>query len=362
MMYPAGRATRLRPLDIGDVLDETFQVYRRGFLPLITTMAIVLVPSALVMLVLGLVAGVGAGVGQSMFDRLSREAGMALIGVGIAAFVVILLLALVSAAAQLVASGACIRVISNVILGQPISIGEAYREAFGRFWSLLLVSICVGIPIALLVITCIGIPVAIYVGIGWSLVFPLILLEGQGAFDSIGRSWELVAGHRWRLLVIFILLILIQWLLLSIPSILVGLLSAGAVLLSGGSAVVELGMQVIQMVFQTAAQVLFTPIALITTTLLYYDLMVRKEAFDLQQRLPQAEIVPPMVYPRYGQQPPQYPPQAPGYPPYPQPPQGPGYPPSPQGPPPTPGYPPSPQQPPQTPGHPPYPPPGPPRQ
>lgn len=350
MMYPAGRATRLRPLDIGDVLDETFQVYRRGFLPLITTMALVLVPSALVMLVLGLVAGVGAGVGQSMFDRLSREAGMALIGVGIAAFVVILLLALVSAAAQLVASGACIRVISNVILGQPINIGEAYREAFGRFGRLLLASICVGIPIALLFITCIGIPVAIYVGIGWSLVFPLIMLEGQGTFDAIGRSWDLVAGHRWRLLVIFILLILIQWLLLSIPGVLIGLLSAGAILLSGGSAVVEMGMQVVQTVFQTAAQVLFTPVALITTTLLYYDLMVRKEAFDLQQRLPQTEIVPPTGYSPYGPPPSQYPP-------YGQPPQYP---------PPGPGYPPSPPQPPQTPGSPPYPPPppppGPPRQ
>jgi hypothetical protein len=364
MMYPAGRATRLRPLDIGDVLDETFQVYRRGFMPLITTMAIVLVPSAIVLLVLGIVAGVGAGVGQSMFDRLSREAGMVMIGAGIAAFIFILLLVLISAAAQLIASGACIRIASDVILGQPINIKQAYREAFGSFWRLLLASICVGIPIGVLVLlVCIGWPFAVYVGLGWSLVFPLIMLEGQGAFDSLGRSWDLVAGHRWRLLVIFILLILIQWLLLSIPGFLIGLLSAGAILLSGGSAVVELAMQVVQTTFQTAAQVLFTPVALITTTLLYYDLVVRKEAFDLQQRLPRAEIVPP-GYPPYGQQPPQYPQQPPQYPPYgQQPPQHPQQPP--QYPPQGPGYPPSPQQPPQTPGYPPYPPPppqGPPRQ
>ena len=132
MMYPAGRATRLRPLDIGDVLDESFQVYRRGFLPLITTMAIVLVPSAIVLTVLGLALGAGAVVGESMFNRLSREAGLAMIGVGIAAFVGIMMLILVSAAAQFIASAACIRVASNVILGQPITIWDAYRDAFGR--------------------------------------------------------------------------------------------------------------------------------------------------------------------------------------------------------------------------------------
>ena len=34
-MNAGGRGIRLRPLDVGDVLDETFQVYRRNFVPLI---------------------------------------------------------------------------------------------------------------------------------------------------------------------------------------------------------------------------------------------------------------------------------------------------------------------------------------
>ena len=202
-----------------------------------------------------------------------------------------------------------------------------------------LLSFAVAIPAALLFLTCIGIPVLVYLGIGWSLVLQAIMLEGRATFDSLRRSWHLVEGHRWRLLVIFILLILIQSVLLSIPSLLIGLVSFGATLLSGGNAVVQLVMQVVETAFNTAAQVVFTPIALITATLLFYDLMVRKEAFDLQQRLPQAEIVVPPQYPPYGQQPP-YPQQPPQYPPY--------------------GQPQYPQQPPQTPGYPPYPPPPPP--
>src|SRR5687768_11894443 len=109
-MNAGGRGIRLRPLDIGDVLDETFQVYRRGFVPLITTMAIVLVPMSLVLLVVSVVTGLGFGIGQSMFDQLSPEAAMALIGAGIAAVAVIFGLAVLSSLAQLIASGAAIRV------------------------------------------------------------------------------------------------------------------------------------------------------------------------------------------------------------------------------------------------------------
>src|SRR5688572_22715451 len=95
-MNAGGRGIRLRPLDIGDVLDETFQVYRRSFVPLITTMAIVLVPASLVLLVASVVTGLGFGMGESLFDRLSPEAGMALIGAGIAAVFVIVVLAIAS--------------------------------------------------------------------------------------------------------------------------------------------------------------------------------------------------------------------------------------------------------------------------
>jgi Membrane domain of glycerophosphoryl diester phosphodiesterase len=321
---PGGRGIRLRPLDIGDVLDETFQAYRRGFVPIVTTMALAIVPSTLVLAGAAILMGLGFGFGGSMFDQLSREATVALIGAGIVAVLVLVGLWLLTIAAQLIATGAVVRVASNTILGQPISIRDAYREAFDRFGSLSLASICIGLAVGLLFITCIGIPVAVYLGLGWSLAFPAIMLEGRGGFESLERSSGLVTGHRWRLLVVFILILLIEWLLLAIPGALVAGLSGGVLYLSGGNALVELGLQVIQTVFQTAGQVLFTPIGLITAVLLYYDLLVRKEAFDLQQRLAHVETAQPTVYPPYGQPSTQHPPQhgnpppAPVQPPYPQ--------------------------------------------
>jgi len=107
--------------------------------------------------------------------------------------------------------------------------------------------------------------------------------------------------------------------LMSIPGGIIAALSAGVVALSDGNLVVQMGMQIVQTIAQAAGQTLFTPIGYIMATLIYYDLRIRKEAFDLQQRLPQAEMpqYPPQGSP-YPPQNPQYPPQAPQYPPYPQ--------------------------------------------
>jgi Membrane domain of glycerophosphoryl diester phosphodiesterase len=337
-MNAGGRGIRLRPLEIGDVLDETFQVYRRGFVPIITVMAIVVVPTALLSLIVVLITGIDQ---SSVFDRLS-------VGASIAAVAAIFVFAIVAGLAQLVASGAAVRVAADVILGQPINIGDAYRETLSRLGSLLLVSICVGVPLSLLVVTCIGIPVAIFVGLGWSLVFPAILLEGRGAIDAMRRSWELVDGHRWRLLVCLVLIGLIVWLLVSIPTGLFVFAAGILVALSDGGTAALMGMQVGNVLFQAAGQTLFGAIGLITTTLLYYDLRIRKEAFDLQQRIPQAEIPRPPGYqqhPPYPGQAPQYPPQTPPPPPAPgYPPPGPEYPP--QSPPGSPRIPPSPPAPP----------------
>ena len=344
-MNAGGGGIRLRPLEIGDVLDATFQVYRRSFIPIITVMAVVVVPTSLLSLIAVLTMGVGQ---RSLFDSIS-------VGASIAVVAAIFVLAIVASLAQLIAAGAAVRVSSNSILGEPISVGDAYREALGRLWSLLLASICVGIPIGLLVLlVCIGWPVAVFVGLGWSLYFQAIMLEGHGAIDSMRRSWELVSGHRWRLLVCLFLIGLITALLVSIPAGLFGFVAGIVVVVTGGSEFALMLMQIGNTVFQAAGQTLFGAVGYITATLLYYDLMVRKEAFDLQQRLPHVEITPPQQ-PGYPQYPPQAPqnPQTPGYPPSPQ--QPPQYPPP--APPRVPPPPPSPGYPPQDQGYPPQAPP-----
>jgi len=281
---------RLRPLDIGDVLDETFRMYRRQFLPLITVMAIVVVPVSLVSAAVTL----STGFSSAQISRAFQQGGdptMLIVGGGI-----LFLVGLVSIVFHLAAVGAVTLITSGAVLGQPIGVGEAYTRAFSRFGSLLLAGIVTGIPIFLLTITCIGIPFAVFIGLGWSVVFPAIVLEGRGGIEAIGRSWDLVRGHRWRLLVCWLLIFVIYYLLVSIPAGLFGFIAGIAAVASGNdpgtSALVQAG----NVLFSAIGQTFFGSILYITATILYYDLRIRKEAFDLEQRLPTSEVPPPPPY------------------------------------------------------------------
>jgi hypothetical protein len=274
---------RLRPLDIGDVLDETFRVYRRQFLSLITAMAVVVVPTSLLSLLIALLTGINP-TGMNRFNNIQDGRDFAAIAVAV---VVIVIVAIVASLAHLVAAAAIIQIASGGILGEPVSIGAAFRRGLGSFGWMLLASIVIGVPISLLVITCIGIPVAIYLGLGWALVFQAIVLEGYGPMGALGRSSGLVDGHRWRLLACTLLIGLITAVLVSVPAGLFGFIGGIVAVATGGSPAALTMVQVGNVVFQALGQTLFGAIAYITTTLLYYDLRIRKEAFDLQQRLPQ---------------------------------------------------------------------------
>src|SRR5215216_2532030 len=99
-MNAGGGRILLRPLEIGDVLDGTFQVYRRAFVPLITLMAVIVVPTSLLSLFSVLAMGVGR---TSLFDRISTGASKAVV-------LAIVVLAVVASLANMVAAGAAVRV------------------------------------------------------------------------------------------------------------------------------------------------------------------------------------------------------------------------------------------------------------
>jgi hypothetical protein len=319
---PGRGGMRLRPLDIGDVLDETFRMYRQQFVPLMTVMAIVVVPASLLSLGVTLATGFSA----PMIQRTIEQRGD--LTTVIAGVILLILVGLVAGLLNIAAVGAAMLITSGAVLGQPIGVGEAFRQAFGRFGSLMLAGLATGIPLGLLVMTCIGIPFAFFIGLGWSVTFPTIVLEGRGAIEAMGRSWSLVRGERWRLLVCWVLIFLIYYLLVSIPSGFFAFIAGFAAVATGGNQGAMVLVQAGNVLFSAIGQVFFGSVLYITATILYYDLRVRKEAFDLEQRLP-TDVPPTMPqhpsYPRYPQYPPPPPPPY-NYPPppnnYPSPPNG----------------------------------------
>ncbi len=147
-MTQHGPGIRLRPLAIGDVLDETFRVYRRHFLSFTLAMAVVVVPMTLFGTALSLAFGLQPGFrGAIDFDQPDGPSMEQ-----IAAFVaVMLILAVVGSVGYLLSTVATVRLAVNAILGQEVDVWEAYREAARRSGAVVVSGILSGLAVGLLV-------------------------------------------------------------------------------------------------------------------------------------------------------------------------------------------------------------------
>lgn len=202
--------------------------------------------------------------------------------------------------AGLFLTAAAIRVISDSYLGRPPQLGEALSLGASRIWPLFVVglgkSIIVGLLAAVIgVVAALTIPalaaggssggvlaltVAIlggcwfiaFVLCGYAVTTPVIVLENlNGAFDAFGRSWELTRSFKRKIFGIAV----IAFLIVYVP------ISAVAVL--GGFLRIEMPLvgQTIEVV-SAALPIVVMPLLSCVFTLMYYDLRVRREAFDLQ--------------------------------------------------------------------------------
>jgi hypothetical protein len=287
------RAPTLRPLGVGDVLDELFAVYRRGFRTLIGIAAVVHIPLAI--LSLGFIP---LFVGMPQMYRVSPTTPPdfgPLMTMGIATLVVTVPLLIVGSLLEL--SATCYAT-SAIYLGEALTIGAAYRLALGRFWrlfrlSLIYLAVFVGLsilaflPAVLPPLLCISIPAWIaagaYLGVSWCLALPALVLEDlPGATRALARSRELVQGAWWRTLVTIVLMSLLVGVLQGLVGGLVGAIGALAgALVAASSGEPPIWIAVLNSLLGSAINVLLAPLFYIGITLMYYDRRVRAEAYDL---------------------------------------------------------------------------------
>jgi hypothetical protein len=109
-----------------------------------------------------------------------------------------------------------------------------------------------------------------------SIASPALVLEGVGPWASIKRSWHLTSGQAGHAFGVLFSLLVVGLLIAIALGLLVDLAAtaAGGVGSVTGTAVEEVG--------DLLAAVLVAPILASGLTLLYFDLRVRKEAFDLE--------------------------------------------------------------------------------
>jgi hypothetical protein len=164
-------------------------------------------------------------------------------------------------------TAAMIQNISASYLGESLTVGASYSRAAPRLLPLMGTQILVGLIVLL------GFVLLIVPGVIFSLWFlivgPVVILEGVAGTSALGRSRELMRGNLGKgfslMFVVGILCGIIGWIL-------------GIVI-----ALVPWPHPSLAVFVQTVVPVLWLPIQTAPLILLYYDLRIRKEAFDLQK-------------------------------------------------------------------------------
>lgn len=236
-------APPLRPLTLGEILDVSFGLYRSMFLTL-------------------LVVGVAVHLVPVLIETYLQASGR------------IFLLDLVNLGYWLVAIimnsigvAATTSIISEAYLGRRMTAGEALRRAMPLTWPLLVVSLLssllIGIGFMLLIVP----GVILLSGLLLSSV-AMVVEHPPRATAAMARSWELSKGHKGQVFGT----VLVAFLLLLVPRIAVGVIWG----ISGGSRTALL-----PVVVSSILEVAVYPYLYTVITLVYYDLRIRKEGFDL---------------------------------------------------------------------------------
>lgn len=262
----AHRATpELRPLALGEILSTAFGLYRRHFKTLCLSVLVVVIPLAILDTLLA------ASLSSDPFDPTpERTAGSSAGGDDVGALaanvlVIVLLFTL--------ATAACTRAVAIAYLGGSITWQESLRYAVRKLLPLLVVSALTGLAVVAGLFALI-LP-GIYIAVRLFLASPALIVEDQSAVDSMRRSWNLVKDRWWATFGI----ILVSVLLIGIITSLLQALIVAPLFADSDN---DLLGGILRTLGTIAGNLIAIPLQAAVLTIVYFDLRVRKEGFDLQ--------------------------------------------------------------------------------
>jgi hypothetical protein len=248
-----GGAALPRPMGIGEILSTAFQLYQRHWRTLLAIAAVVVVPFTLLQYLLeDQVRTRGEVASNGVVETATWAVGIAGLVAALAAVVMFLVL-----------TGAITRAVAAEVAGEDPTVEQSYRFGFHRFWSVLLVSMLVGLAIVGGLILFI-IP-GIYIGVRLAVSIEALVVEGRRGTEAMGRSWELVGGHWWH-----------AFGTLVVAGLLTGVVNAVITAPFSNTG------WFVQAVAAAVATVITMPYGVLVGVLLYLDLRARKEALTLE--------------------------------------------------------------------------------
>lgn len=273
----------LRPLSVGEILDAALRVYRAAFPTLVGVAAVTIgVPTILLFVLIA--------TAESPTTMVAAGAGIALLYL----------------LGGLAATAAIIWVVSEAYLGARAGLWDSLAFALGKAWRVFVAGLAkwliigfaefglvlVGGAFAMLLPDSSALVAGIYgltlvvamlaVGIlltaAYAIVTQAVVLEPlDNATDALPRSWTLTKGARGRAVLLWVTIVV----LITVP-----------VLIAAALGFAFPGARVAFDVVGTLLQLVLYPVFSCVFTIYYYDLRVRKEAFDLEALSGQLEWAP----------------------------------------------------------------------
>jgi len=265
----------LKPMDIGEVLDGAMTIYRRHFGLLVRLAVFALWLPASLNIYIAMSGGSQQHFGLYFLTAVLQYFGGLLLTAG------------------------TVLIMSDSYLGKETTLGQAVSLGAGKIlplWGVglgkaLLLGLVGGIGLAIISAmlpivlrggagaivaeALLGLGFAFlwfFVACGYAVTTQVVVLEPlDGAFDSFGRSWELTRGLRWKVF----FLGAIAFLILYLPIFALGV-AVAAMRISDPQT------SSILAVVSALVPMVLTPLLSCVFTLMYYDLRIRREGFDLQ--------------------------------------------------------------------------------
>jgi len=254
--------TALLPRNLMSLLDETFAIYSRNLRFWIALVAVVQAPVALASHVLVQIWG-GA--------------------------VAVALAGLLSAMGAIYVYGAAVYGVGQHYVTGGIVFRDCHARALWRIRSLALLTLVGGVAIVALLspvsfvedpliatLACLAMIPAVAIAVYWSMAVQTIVVEGHKAVASLRRSFSLVRGSWWRtfgIALAFSLVALGLAIVATIPFATVSALASADPTSGIANIIFALG--------EIVVAVVVPPVLFIGWTLLYYDMRVRNEEYDV---------------------------------------------------------------------------------
>ncbi|MEM7113342.1 MAG: hypothetical protein AAF614_12980 [Chloroflexota bacterium] len=273
----------LQPLGMGQILDRAIRLYRQNFLSYLGIIAVAQIPVAIVTI------GFASSVAQDPFwiqDLIeSGSVASADADVWLGTVLSVLLFVIGIALYQFSIAAVSMSVAKRYV-GEEITILDAYRQILA-YWRPLVWAVFLNFFIAIgilvwTIVPCIG----WFTGLGmlmmtslaiFPFVMPIIVLEHRSAVDAYYRAWGLVRHRFWWVLGFMLLVTMLVQFIIVGPTSLINLL----LLPLAGSTLSPFVLTVVQQTVSFVFQTIVYPVQIVCIVLLYLDLRVRMEAFDL---------------------------------------------------------------------------------